>query len=209
MTNNTKIHWENIYGTKKSDEVSWHQENPKTSLSLILSTNPRKSSSVIDIGGGDSSLVDKLLEMGFTDITVLDISSKALKRAQDRLKEKAKNVDWICADIRDLQSDKRFDIWHDRALLHFITSEVDIKKYVQLTRKYLKPEGYLIISAFSDKGPKKCSDLDIRQYTENSMRKLFLDGFEYVTSLEEKHLTPWGATQNFIYCLFKKTKEGK
>lgn len=201
----TKQHWEDVWTRKKSNEVSWYQEELKTSLDLILSTNPSKDVHIIDVGGGDSKLVDNLLELDFKNITILDISAKALKRAKERLQQKADMVNWIECDIREFDSEDRYDIWHDRALLHFLTSEEDIRNYVELIRKYVKDGGYLIISSFSTKGPMMCSGLDTRQYSEESMKKLFSDGFEHIKSFEEEHLTPHKTSQIFIYNVFRKT----
>ena len=198
-----KVHWEDVWTRKKSNEVSWYQEEPKTSLDLILSTNPSKDARIIDVGGGDSKLVDKLLELDFKNITVLDISVKALKTARERLGQKSDMVNWIECDVREFDSENQFDIWHDRALLHFLTSEEDILNYVNLIRKHVKDRGYLVISSFSTKGPKMCSGLDTIQYSEESMKKLF-DGFEHIKSFEEEHLTPSGMSQIFTYNVFRK-----
>ena len=203
MKYDAKVHWEDVWTRKKSNEVSWYQEEPKTSLDLILSTNPSKDVHIIDVGGGDSKLVDKLLELDFKNITVLDISAKALKRAKERLGQKADMVNWIECDVMEFDSENRYDIWHDRALLHFLTSDEDILNYVELIRKYVKDGGYLIISSFSTKGPKMCSGLDTMQYSEESMKKLFSDGFEHIKSFEEEHLTPRGISQIFTYNVFR------
>ena len=201
-----KEHWEDIWTRKKSYDLSWHLEDPKTSLNLISLTNPTKDTKIIDVGGGDSKLVDKLLEMNFKNITVLDISAKALKMTKERLDKKANMVKWIECDIRKFESDEKYDIWHDRALLHFLTSEKDISRYVELVRKYVKDGGYVIISAFSKKGPMMCSGLDTKQYSEESMKKLFSNGFEHIKSLEEEHLTPNKISQIFIYTVFRKNR---
>ena len=198
-----KEHWENIYQTKKSNEVSWHQEKPKTSLNLISEADLNKDDKLIDIGAGDSMLVDNLLTLGFKNITVLDISSNALNRAKKRLGNRADDVKWVVSDLREFETSDKYDLWHDRAVLHFLTEEKDIDKYVKKVRQLLKPDGYLIVSAFSRNGPKRCSGLEIRQYSEDSMKRLF-SGFEHVKSFEEEHLTPVGASQIFISSIFKK-----
>ncbi len=203
MTFDVKEHWENIYQTKNSNEVSWYQEKPKTSLNLISETNLDKDAKIIDIGGGDSTLVDNLFVKGYRNISILDISSNALKRAKKRLGKKAKFVKWIVSDLRKFEAKDRYDLWHDRAVLHFLKTKKDIKKYMEIVELFLKPNGYLIVSTFSDNGPKKCSGLDTRQYSEKSMKKLFGD-FEHIKSFEEKHLTPWGTTQIFVYHMFRK-----
>ncbi|MBI4453896.1 class I SAM-dependent methyltransferase [Candidatus Woesearchaeota archaeon] len=196
-------HWENIYQTKKSNEVSWHQEKPKTSLNLISETNLDKDAKFIDVGAGDSNLVDNLLALGFKNITVLDVSSNALNRAKKRLRNKANDVKWIVSDLREFETNEKYDVWHDRAVLHFLTEKEDISGYVEKVRQLLKPSGYLIVSTFSENGPKKCSGLDIKQYSEDSMIKLF-NGFKHIKSFEEEHLTPWGASQIFIFNVFRK-----
>ncbi len=200
----TKKHWENIFSTKNFNEVSWYQENPKTSVDLILSVNSNKDANIIDVGAGDSNLPDKLIELGFKNITILDISLRALEKSKQRLGKISGKINWICSDIRDFETDNRFDIWHDRALFHFLKSEEDIKKYLESVKKFLKQGGYLIIATFSLKGPNKCSGLDIKQYSEDSMKKLFDNGYEYIISLEETHHTPFKTSQGFIWNVLKK-----
>ena len=203
MTYDAKEHWESIYQTKKPDEVSWYQENPETSLNLISETNVDKDAKIIDVGAGASKLVDNLLTLGFRNITVLDVSSSALNIAKKRLGAGANNVKWVVSDLREFEANDKYDIWHDRAVLHFLTEKEDISKYVKRVRQLLKPSGYLIVSTFSENGPKKCSGLDIKQYSEDSVKKLFSD-FEHIKSFEEEHLTPWGASQIFIFSVFRK-----
>ncbi len=206
----TKEHWESIYQTKKSNEVSWYQEKPKTSLNLISEIGLNRNAKIIDIGAGDSKLVDNLLTLGFRNITLLDVSSTALNKAKKRLGPKANDVKWIMSDLMDFKTSDRYDLWHDRAVLHFLTKKEDINKYVEIVRRFLKPNGYLIVSTFSENGPKKCSGLDIKQYSEDTMKKLFSD-FEHIKSFEEEHKTPLGNSQIFIYNVFRKklSKEDK
>ena len=198
-----KEHWESIYQTKKSNEVSWYQEKPETSLNLISETNVDKNAKIIDIGAGASKLVDNLLTLGFRNITALDVSSSALNIAKKRLGDRADNVKWVVSDLREFETNDKYDIWHDRAVLHFLTEEEDTNKYVERVKQVLKPNGYLIVSTFSEKGPKKCSGLYIKQYSKDSMKKLFSD-FKYVKSFEEEHLTPLGASQIFMFNVFRK-----
>lgn len=199
-----KEYWEDIWTRKKSNQVSWYQQDPKTSIELILSTNPSKDARIIDVGGGDSSLVEKLLDLGFKNITVLDISANVLKRAKERLGKRAEMIKWIECDVREFDTDNKYDIWHDRALLHFLTSEEDLKNYVELTRKHVKKGGYLVLSTFSTNGPMMCSGLDTKQFSEESMKKLFSEGFEHIKSFEEEHKTPFGVNQIFIYTVFRR-----
>lgn len=201
-----KEHWEKIYSTKKPDEVSWTQENPATSLEFIHSFHLPKEASIIDIGAGDSKLVDRLLNEGFEDITVLDISEHALARARERLGEKADKVTWIVSDVTEFSSDKSYDVWHDRATFHFLITEEQIGQYLERARKNIKRTGYLTIGTFSDKGPKKCSGLDVKQYSEETLEAQLSDGFRKIKCVTEDHRTPFNTFQNFLFCSFRKEK---
>ena len=199
-----KNHWETVYKTKNPDEVSWTQSIPQTSLDFIHSFKLDKRAKIIDVGGGDSKLVDFLLDEGFENITVLDISGKAIERAKERLGNKAQNVKWIESDILEFEPKETYDVWHDRAAFHFLTSSEQIEKYKALTRKAVK--NYMVLGTFSENGPKKCSGLDIKQYNEEQMEATFND-FDKIQCKVEDHTTPFGTTQNFIFCNFKK-KQG-
>ncbi|PZD79344.1 trans-aconitate 2-methyltransferase [Mesonia sp. K7] len=201
---NRKKHWENIYETKSLNEVSWYQPTPQTSLDFILESKPPKTTKIIDVGAGDSFLVDHLLELGFTNITVLDISKTAIERAQKRLGAKAKQVNWVVSDITAFNPKETFDIWHDRAAFHFLTEESDINTYVELVRNAISPKGKLILGTFSTDGPTKCSGIPIKQYSEKSMTLLFETIFAKEQCKINNHSTPFGTTQNFIFCSFKK-----
>ena len=198
----TKKHWQKVYETKTPEQVSWTQAIPKTSLELIRSCDDYKNKSIIDIGGGDSNLVDFLLEDGCTDITVLDISSKALERAKHRLGQNAAKVNWIVSDVNDFHPNKTYDIWHDRAAFHFLTAPAQIERYVNTANQYVNEN--LIIGTFSEDGPKKCSGLDITQYSESKMTETFR-GFKKVSCQTETHTTPFQTTQHFIFCRFRKS----
>lgn len=206
MKYDAKEHWENVWTTKKSNEVSWYQEYPQTSINLILPTNPSNDAKIIDVGGGDSNLAETLFDLGFKNITVLDISANALERAKKRLGNKSDMITWIESDILEFENDNRYDIWHDRALLHFLTSEENLKNYVKLVKQHVMQGGYLIISTFSTKGPIKCSGLDTRQYSKESIKELFSNEFEHIKSFEEEHVTPRGMGQIFTWNVFRKTK---
>jgi len=199
-----KTHWEQIYQSKKDNEVSWYQDIPKLSLELVQSLRPGRDADIIDIGGGNSNLTAKLLELGYRNLSVLDISAKALERTQLKLGDRAKLVQWIVSDVLFYEPSKKFDLCHDRAAFHFLTKEDEIKQYAATASKLLKPSGYLIVSAFSITGPKKCSGLDITQYSQESMKDIFDENFEFMKSLEEVHTTPFGTQQNFIYCIFRR-----
>lgn len=196
-----KKHWETVYETKNPDEVSWTQEIPKTSLAFIHSLGLDKSAKIIDIGGGDSKLVDFLLDQGFENITVLDISEKALEKAKIRLVEKAKKVTWIVSDILDFEPTETYDVWHDRAAFHFLTTDEEIEKYKSIVNKSV--DGFLIIGTFSENGPLKCSGLEISQYSQEKLTSTFEEKFDKIDSVLEDHQTPFGTTQNFLFCGLK------
>lgn len=197
-----KNHWETVYETKTPDQVSWTQKKPVTSLEFIYSSGLEKDAKIIDVGGGDSNLVDFLLAEGYQNITVLDISSKALERAQKRLGDAALKVKWISTDITAFEPTETYDIWHDRAAFHFLTTPEQISKYVDIATKYVT--GYMILGTFSKNGPTKCSGLQITQYNEPSLSEKFKSGFEKIKCTTEDHTTPFDTIQNFIFCNFKK-----
>lgn len=197
-----KNHWQTVYETKQPNEVSWTQENPKTSLDFIKATNLDKSVKIIDIGGGDSNLVDFLLADGYENITVLDISASSLERAKKRLGEKASKVNWIVSDITEFKPMTIYEVWHDRATFHFLTNEKHIKTYMEITEKWVSNS--IIIGTFSENGPIKCSDLEIKQYSEKELENQFSSNFEKLKCINEDHITPFGTKQNFTYCVFKK-----
>jgi trans-aconitate methyltransferase len=204
METDRKNHWETVYETKQPNEVSWTQEKPKTSLDFIRETHLGKSARIIDIGGGDSKLVDFLLEEGYENITILDISEKALERAKKRLGKNADKVSWIISDITEFKPETTFDIWHDRATFHFLTTAEQVEKYIEIIEKFVS--GFLVIGTFSDKGPKKCSGLDIKQYSEIELEKQFSKNFKKLKCIAEDHITPFETTQNFTFCVFEKMK---
>jgi cyclopropane fatty-acyl-phospholipid synthase-like methyltransferase len=195
-------HWENVYETKTPDEVSWTQEKPETSLDLIRSFGLDKKVRIIDIGGGDSNLVDFLLEEEYENITVLDISARALEKAKERLGEKADQVTWIHSDITMFEPSETYDIWHDRAAFHFLTQEEQVSKYVSTAGKWVT--GFMILGTFSKDGPKKCSGLDIQQYDDISLSERFQSDFTKIKCFTQDHMTPFGTVQNFVFCSFKK-----
>lgn len=202
MEENRKNHWETVYETKSPNEVSWTQEIPKTSLDFIKSFDLTKKSKIIDIGGGDSKLVDFLIEEGFENITVLDISAKAIEKAKARLGVNAEKVNWIVSDITEFEPNETYEVWHDRATFHFLTSEEQIQKYMETARKSVS--GYLTVGTFSENGPKKCSGLDIKQYSEETLTTEMENGFEKIKCITEDHTTPFETKQNFIFCSFKR-----
>ena len=202
MDSNIKQHWETVYETKSPDQVSWTQEIPKTSLDFIYSFGLTKAAKVIDIGGGDSKLVDYLLDEGFENITVLDISAKALDRAKKRLGSRADKVNWIVNDITDFNPDTTYDLWHDRATFHFLTTKEQVAKYMDTARKAVS--GFMTIGTFSDRGPQKCSGLTIKQYNEATLTAELQNGFTKLSCITVDHVTPFDTKQNFLYCSFKR-----
>ena len=198
-------HWENVYSTKPHDQVSWFREHLDTSLQMIEKTGVRSDAAIIDVGGGSSTLADDLLDRGFTDITVLDISATAIDKSKTRLGPRAGTVNWVAADITgaDLPA-SRFDVWHDRAVFHFLTDAADRRKYVDLVMRSVKPGGHIIVAAFGLSGPQKCSGLDVVRYDAETMHSEFGDEFRLETSVNEMHQTPFGTTQEFVYCYCRK-----
>lgn len=201
--NQAKQHWEKVYETKNPDQVSWTQDVPQTSLNFIHSFALGKQAKIIDIGGGDSKLVDFLIDEGFENVTVLDISAKALEKAQQRLGEKAKKVKWIVSDITEFKPDTTFDVWHDRATFHFLTTTEQISKYLTTARKAVT--SYLTIGTFSTNGPEKCSGLQIKQYDEATLTNELEKGFSKIRCITEDHKTPFDTSQNFLFCSFKRS----
>ncbi len=199
-----KEHWDAIYSTKTPEEVSWTEAAPQTSLAAIRALNLPKTAAIIDIGGGDSRLVDCLLDEGYTSITVLDISGKAHERAKARLGDRAAKVTWIVADVREFNPTDSYDLWHDRAAFHFLTEDPDVAAYAKMASRSLNPGGALIIGTFSIKGPKKCSGLDIKQYSEALMSSVFSPYFKRIECKAHEHHTPFGTLQHFIFCTFRK-----
>ena len=199
-----KKHWENIYQTKELKDVSWFQPTPETSLDFFKQFKVPTTAKVIDIGGGDSFLVDNLLDLGYQDISVLDISTAAIDRAKQRLGDKAKNVKWIVADAATFKPTEKYDFWHDRAAFHFLTDEQEIANYLQIAQESINPTGILVIGTFSEQGPKKCSGIEIKQYSETTMTDQLKKFFEKIKCITVDHLTPFDTIQNFVFCSFRK-----
>lgn len=204
---NRKEHWEGVYATKSVDQVSWYREHLENSLQMIAGTGVDKTAAIIDVGGGASTLVDDLLNEGFGDVAVLDISSQAIEKTKERLGNQAEKVEWIVADITNAELlENYYDVWHDRAVFHFLTDAEDRRKYVELVMKSVKVGGHIIVASFGENGPDKCSGLDVVRYNPDSMRSEFGNDFELVKSLTETHQTPFNTTQEFIYCYCRKSK---
>ena len=202
MQSEKREHWEKVYTTKTPDQVSWTQENPKTSLDYIKACKLPKDTEIIDIGGGDSLLVDFLLQENYSNISVLDISQHAIDRAKKRLGSLANSVTWIVSDIIDFKPNKKYAVWHDRAAFHFLTDEVEIDTYKDLVRQSAMSN--LIIGTFSKEGPLKCSGLNISQYNSQDLSNCFGTTFELVHAKTEDHTTPFDTHQNFQFIHLKK-----
>lgn len=199
-----KEFWEQIYQNRSLLASGWYQPIPASSLNLIADSNISKSDSIIDVGGGDSLLVDHLLDQGYKNITVLDISKTAIDKAKKRLGTRAENVKWICTDITKFESNLTFDLWHDRACLHFLNNDHELKLYKEKLEKNVSTGGNLILGAFSKTGPKKCSGLTVHQYNLDELANFFPRRFESYKKFESVHLTPSNASQNYVFCRFKK-----
>jgi ubiquinone/menaquinone biosynthesis C-methylase UbiE len=204
---NKKKHWETIYQTKQFEEVSWFQLTPETSLSFFKQLNIPTSAKIIDIGGGDSFLVDNLLDLNYQDLTVLDISATALDKAKQRLGKRADKVKWIVADVATFRPTEKYDFWHDRAAFHFLTQELEIENYLNTVQKSIQPTGVFVIGTFSEQGPEKCSGIEIKQYSETTMTDRLAKFFKKIKCIRVDHKTPSDAIQNFIFCSFKKLQK--
>lgn len=201
---NKKQHWENIYSTKELTDVSWYQQVPITAISYLNELQIAKEDAIIDVGGGDSFFVDYLIKGGYKNITVLDISAKALDRAKKRLGDEANKVEWIVADASVYKSKTAFDFWYDRAAFHFLTEEIEVKKYVQNLEYNIAEKGKVVIGTFSEQGPTQCSGIAIKQYSQDGLKKLLRDEFNCVSCQQIDHNTPFDTIQNFTFCSFEK-----
>lgn len=198
-----KEHWEGIYAKKSFEEVSWFQKHPETSIGLIESCKPHKNDKFIDIGGGDSYLTEHFMRSGYSELSVLDISQNVLNRAQERIGSESNNITWICSDIVDFKPSDTYQVWHDRAVFHFLTESEEISTYVSLVNGAVKTGGYLILGTFATDGPTKCSGLEISQYDIKHLEELFTE-FELVSSYRIDHPTPFNSIQKFTFAVFMK-----
>ena len=199
-----QTHWETIYGAKAADRVSWYRPHLELSLGFIERAAASRAAAIIDVGGGESTLVDDLLRCGFENITLLDISPTALEVTKQRLGPAAGRVHWIPGDVTQVAlAPRSFDIWHDRAVFHFLTTQEDRARYVRQVLNAMRPGGHVIVSTFGPEGPPKCSGLDVMRYNAEALHDQFGRSFRLVESTKELHVTPWGATQQFVYCYCK------
>jgi SAM-dependent methyltransferase len=196
-----KTHWEKVYRTKAPEAVSWYRSHLETSVALIERAADARSASIIDVGGGESTLVDDLLLRGYKNITVLDVSQTALDLTKNRLGSAAEQVRWIVADITEIELEPgAYDLWHDRAVFHFLTAREPRICYVRQVARSVKPGGHVIVSTFGPEGPTKCSGLEVMHYDAESLHREFGTRFRLVESSKELHHTPFGTTQQFLYC---------
>ena len=199
---NVQTHWDRIYGTKAPEAVSWYQPHLEISLKLIERAAPDLSASIIDVGGGESTLVGDLLAHGYKDVTVLDVSQTAIHVSRKRLRKASKRVKWLVADITKAElAPCTYDVWHDRAVFHFLTDISERTAYVRQVAHAVKPGGHVIVSTFGAAGPTKCSGLDVVRYDVESLHNEFGVHFNLLDHSEELHRTPFGAVQQFLYCL--------
>jgi ubiquinone/menaquinone biosynthesis C-methylase UbiE len=197
----SKDHWEKVYTTKATDAVSWFQPHADRSLDLIRAAHPGHDTAIIDVGGGASTLVDDLVAEGFTDLTVLDLSAAALEVARKRIGLQESKVRWIDADITKAElPNNRYDIWHDRAVFHFLTDAADRAAYVRTVFNSVKPGGHVIVAAFAEDGPLQCSGLPVMRYRAGELHHQFGEAFELLEHSREEHRTPSGTVQPFVYC---------
>ncbi|QKC99567.1 class I SAM-dependent methyltransferase [Mesorhizobium sp. NZP2298] len=199
----SRLHWNATYESKREDGVSWFQDSPEPSLSLINEI-AHPGSAIVDVGGGASRLVDNLQEQHFEDVAVLDLSTAAIAAARSRLAEAGEQVDWIVADIRTWSPTRLYDVWHDRAAFHFMVEKADRDAYLFTLRQALAPDGYAIIATFALDGPEKCSGLPVQRYDANSLAQALGPGFAFVRTLDHLHLTPWGSSQSFQFSVFRR-----
>ncbi len=197
-------HWDRVYTTKESQDMSWYQPTPQISLDLIAGLNLSKDAAIIDVGGGEGRLAEYLLSAGYTDITVLDISQASLDKAQARLGENASKIRWLHGEVSKFRHDRTYDLWHDRATFHFFQHEHEVNDYCYVTEDSLKPGGFAIIGVFGPNAPKTCSGLQVRRYSPEELTLRFVDRFAKTKCLEVEHHTPSGTLQPFTFCIFKR-----
>lgn len=199
-----KDHWERVYSDKKSTEVSWYQQHPEYSLDLIKATGIDNAARIIDIGGGASTLIDFLLDAGYRNLSVLDIAHSAIEQAKLRLGERADKVQWLESDITEFSPAETFDLWHDRAVFHFLSDEADRTSYVRTLTKAINPGAHVIIATFNLDGPEKCSGLEVVRYSPETLSAVLGENFQLVETSIEVHKTPRESSQSFVYCRFKR-----
>lgn len=203
----SREHWERVYRTKGPGRVSWFQEHARQSVELIRQTGAPTNAAIIDVGGGASTLVDDLLTEGYSNLTVLDLSAAALSAAQDRLGERAAGVSWLLGDVTRFDFPiHAYDVWHDRAVFHFLTTPQEREAYVRAVLRAVKPGGSVIVATFAEDGPEQCSGLPVMRYSADALHAEFGAPFTLLRHEREEHHTPFGTVQKFIYCLCRKER---
>jgi SAM-dependent methyltransferase len=197
-------HWERIYGSRSPDNVSWYEPVPVTSRTLIAGSVEEGAESVIDVGGGASTLVDHVLDLGVNRVAVLDISEAGLAVSKRRLGSRARLVEWIVGDVTILEDVGRFDVWHDRAVFHFLTDEGDRRHYVRLAERTIQPGGTAVMATFAVDGPERCSGLEVRRYDSEQLAAQCGPGFQLTQTQRHLHITPGSVRQNFLYATFRR-----
>lgn len=203
-TEEREAHWNDVYQKKAAESVSWYQPLPLDSLDIIQAVCKDKDAPIIDIGCGDAYLTEVLLKKGFTCLSALDVSRMAIDRARERIGEPAKEVKWLIGDVLRFHTEQPYFFWHDRAAFHFLTAPDEIATYAAIAGKCISTGGYLLVAAFSECGPEKCSDLPVHRYHEESIALVFRHDFELVQTLRKQHLTPGNKEQEFIFAVFQK-----
>lgn len=205
MQDSIRDHWDHIYRTTDPTKVGWFQQYPEASLNLIASIGLGKQSPIIDAGGGASRLVDELLKRGFENLTVLDISPTSLDMAKSRLKHLAGRVNWIVDDLAEFSPPHEYEVWHDRAVFHFLTEPDDRERYVRVLEQSLAPGGQFVIGVFGPNGPRRCSGLDVLNYSPGSLSEVLPQSFELLENVTEIHWTPEGVAQEYLFCHFRRS----
>lgn len=194
-----KAHWQRVYRTKDPTTVSWYQPSPETSMTMIRSTGVAADAPLIDVGGGASTLVDTLLQSGYTDVSVLDVAGEALAHARRRLGDAAATVTWLEADVTAFVPERRYRLWHDRAVFHFLTEAAAVGRYLEVLGTALLPAGHFVLATFGSEGPKRCSGLDVHRYSIDELAGLLGGAFDLCSHEREDHTTPSGNRQQFLY----------
>jgi SAM-dependent methyltransferase len=202
----TTDHWEEVFRSKAPGQVSWYESVPEISLALVAEASLPLDAAIVDVGGGASTLAARLLDAGYADITVVDIAASALERARAELGSAAQRIAWVCADVRTHRFPRRFALWHDRALFHFMVQDADIERYLDTLREALEPEGQLILATFGPEGPTRCSGLPTARYGEDRLGRVLGPQFMLRTARLGEHHTPWGAGQQFLYTRWQRER---
>jgi SAM-dependent methyltransferase len=204
VTEARRAHWDQVYRTKAASEVSWYEAHPQCSLRLLQATRVRPEEPIIDVGGGASLLAEELLDAGYGDVSVLDVSAEALEKVRARLGARASAVSLISEDVTAFRPERRYALWHDRAVFHFLVDPADRERYIEALRRALRPQGHLIIATFGPSGPERCSGLPARRYDAQALAAELGREFRLVESALQTHRTPWNSTQEFLYGRFER-----